>query len=128
MDLERVQAIQLNAQKCEVAHYQLVQKLNDLGSYVCFLQEPYKYKGKLANVPVNATAIPSKEVEGGPRAAIIASSNIGIIEVNALSHRDCAVGIIPGRDGNQAILVASVYLDITRPVAQKFFYRPAAIY
>ena len=117
--MTRIKCVQQNLQRSEVAHYNLIGRLNELDVYIAFLQEPYKRKGKLVNLPRDAVTYPSPTVVESPRVAIIASKSLRILEVPSLSTVDAVVAVfrLHGKD----YLLASLYFDINKEVIQSTF-------
>ena len=88
----------------------LLNKLNKCKSFIALLQEPQTYSNRLTNRPRKATAIPHNTLQARPRAAIFASNNLKVTQLNHLCSRDCSVGL--SKIGNKSTIIASVYLDI----------------
>ena len=70
----------------------LNERLKELkGDFICLITEPHNYGGKVASLPRNCKFVPHTLKEKECRAAIIASSNIEIVEISDLCTKDSAV-------------------------------------
>ena len=109
--------IQVNLNKAEVAHVHLLQNLDKLDTFLAFVQEPFRRKRILAKLPRGNTTVPGPQVPA-PRAALYASDNLGLQELQGLCTPDCACALITLN--GRKILVASLYFDGTLPIRQAF--------
>ena len=109
-----ISVIQQKFQKSYVGDVELNKKLDELDTYICLLQEPYCYKGKLAGLPQGTKVIPSPTVVELPRASLITSSDLSTTELAHLCGTDLAVGQID--IGDKHIVMASLYMDINEPL------------
>ena len=76
--------------------------------------EPFCYKYKLSLPPKKAVVIPNKRT-GQPRAAIFCSNNLVMKELDHLSKRDMAVGLIK-MDRKEVVIISPVsYTHLTLP-------------
>ena len=93
------------------------QALERRSRIISLITEPHTVAGKLHSFPNRCTKIYRRPLgsDDVPRAAIVASKDLGLTTLEAFSNRDCAAGIFKLSD--QRIVVASVYLDITKPAA-----------
>ena len=89
----KISVIQVNLNKAHAAQLELLRKINKLKSYIIFATEPYCYKRQLSMLPKNCNYLPQIKT-GHPRAAIFASKDIQIHEINELKHRDLTAGLI----------------------------------
>ena len=83
------------------------------------LTEPHTVAGKVTGMPKGTKIFYDKSIKDGqpaPRAAIVATRDLGLNSLDNWCNRDCAaaVGLLHGR---QTVL-ASVYCDIKLPVVQ----------
>ena len=88
-----IEVIQANLNKAHAAQIELLNKINDTDSYIAFITEPSCYKRQLSMLPKNCNYLPQIKT-GHPRAAIFASKDIQIHEINELKHRDLTAGLI----------------------------------
>ena len=112
----KIACVQQNLQKCELAHIELINNLEGLENYLCLIQEPYKRRNRLVNIPTGATCIPSPQVVEGARAAVYASEGCKLVELAHLCSRDSAVGLL--NISGSRVVVASLYLDVNLVVNQ----------
>ena len=87
-----ISIIQVNLNKAHSAQIELLNTINTQTSYIATITEPYCYKGKLSLLPINSQILPTQRT-GSPRAALYASKNLAINEINELTHRDMVVGL-----------------------------------
>ena len=106
-----VSVVQINMKKAFAAAVELNSSLTSLNHYIGLLTEPYVHNGKLCSLPPMCDSISEGK---DPRAAIICNKEIKITKLGSLSHRDCAVGLASFK--NQSIILASIYMDIKRPM------------
>ena len=83
------------------------------------MQEPHRYRENLATKPPNSFCFPNKPITGGPRVAIFASKTLDILELQQFPSRDSIAACI--NDGESKTIVASLYMDILKPVKQEIF-------
>ena len=102
--------IQVNLNKSEVAHTELLRRFENSTETIALIQEPYRHKGRLARAPKGYARIPSNHVENA-RACIFSAHTLNLIEFSTLCKPDCAVGSMKV-NGKQTIF-ASIYLDCT---------------
>ena len=114
-----MECIQINLQKALLGMVELARKLNGRESFLCLVQEPYQYKNALAGIPTGCSKIPNNMCNDPPRAAIIASNDLNLIQISELSNRDLAVGCITL--GDREILVVSSYMDIRNQMGGDLF-------
>ena len=104
---------QINLQHSKVSTLELsrwiIEKQQDTGngSFVCFIQEPYLFRGKLPHLAAHKCFVPAADA----RTAIVCSKDINLWFAPEFSHRDlttCTVKLKSGVD----ITVCSVYCDI----------------
>ena len=100
--------LQIHTKKALVASVELTNRLLSLNDFVCFVTEPYCYKGKLAGVPGNIGKVTGSKVDA--RTGILFGGSVEIINVESLGNTDCTVGLL--RSGDETIVLASIYLDI----------------
>ena len=109
--------IQLNQNRSFSAAVELNNRLRSVENYICFITEPFRAKCKVAARPSGSRVLVVKE-QIPPRAAIFVKGNCEVIMIESLSNTDCAVGML--KIGTDKVLVASVYLDITKDVVPKW--------
>ena len=91
MKIAMIEFIQINMNKAEVAHVELLKLLKEEEYFITLMQEPYKHKGKIVKQPKGCTRIPTiDKYDQGARTAIYASESLGICELKALCSRDCS--------------------------------------
>ena len=111
MDKLDFSVIQLNMNKAFVASVELNNTLTRDNHYLGLLTEPYVGHGKPCNLPSNMDAIYKDD---NPRALILSNRLLHCKSIPGLCDRDHAVGLINIR--NQKILIASIYMDITKDI------------
>ena len=110
---------QLNLHKASLATTLAGQAMVGKSEIVHLLTEPHTIRSKLHGVPRGTKAIYDKQIkhdEPAPRAAIVFSRDIRLTAMDGWCSRDCAVGLI--KIAGKQTMVASVYLDILRPIRQ----------
>ena len=115
-----LEVFQINANKAFAAAVDLNSRLEILSQYLCLVTEPYKVKCKLTNKPLGAKCLVIKS-QIPPRAAIFYKGVEDLIMIDVLSNEDCVVGLF-NTDENK-LLIASVYLDITKCVSPPWLER-----
>ena len=109
---------QLNQNKALLAATSLAQSFQGKSLNIALISEPYIAFGRPASLPVNTKAY---SVTDSPRTAIIASRDLSLTLLPSLSNRDCTVTQL-NMDGRK-FLIASIYMDILRPVSQQFVHK-----
>ena len=102
--------LQINLNKAEVAHTELLRRLGEQGETIALVQEPYRHRGQLARAPRGYSRIPSAQIEKS-RACIFTANSLNLVEFSTLCSADCVAGAMKV-NGRQTIF-ASVYLDGT---------------
>ena len=105
--------VQINQNKALSAAVELNRGLVGYEEYICLITEPYKNKCKITARPEGSRILYHKS-SLPPRAAIFFKGGINLIKIESLCNEDCAVGLLDS--GNERMLIASVYLDINKPV------------
>ena len=106
-----VKFLQLNQQKSFNAAIELDRKLKLEEKYICLITEPYKVKCRVSARPSDSKVLVVRSTTP-PRAAIYYRYPKDIIMIDSLSNPDCVVAILNA--GEEKILLASVYMDITK--------------
>ena len=96
---------QFNMQHCKLAHENLIHEIVET-SDICFLQEPYNFKGKICGLPPSYRAYSCHN----SRAAIIAPKNINLWFNPEFSTKDISVCLL--KTNKQKVFLISAYLDI----------------
>ena len=80
------------------------------GSFICLLQEPYTYHGRVCYMPTGIQTFQHPDA----RACIPAAANLNLWEVASLSTRNrmCCVLKLNAEAQFSEIILASLYLDI----------------
>ena len=111
---------QINLHKCKGAQANLIEELNAINNkqFICLIQEPHFY-GKFGPMP---SSIPKKNMQvfhgkGSvtlwPRAMIVASKDLKISLIEALTSRDTTC--INLHNSKEELVICSSYQDITFP-------------
>ena len=108
MNKKNYNFVQLNFKKSLQASIQFVKRTRKVQNFVCLATEPYISFEKVGNVPPGAKVFSG---DRNPRASIIFDRDAGVIGINKLSSRDCAVAFI--KIDKVLTVVASIYCDIT---------------
>ena len=98
--------------KSFIAAVELAKRLTDKDDYICLITEPYGNKNRVGAVPSGAKTISYGKSQ--TRAAIMFSSEVGLLHIESLCNEDCAVGLLK-LDGVLTLIV-STYLDIKKDV------------
>ena len=80
--------LQLNFKKSLQASVEFIKKTGKTKNFVCLATEPYISFDKVGNTPPGSKTFCGTR---NPRAAIIFDRDIGVVGINKLSNRDCAV-------------------------------------
>ena len=105
--------LQVNQNRALAAAVELNRRLEGIDRYICLITEPYRNKCRIVAKPVGSRVLVHKSTRP-PRAAIYCKGNINLVLVESLCNEDCVVGL--WSRGEEKIVVASVYLDITKEV------------
>ena len=113
--------VQINQKKALLAAVELQRSQKEKDSFVCMLTEPYRFKDKVRALPINSRCIAGTTK---PRAALIHSLNIPLVNLEELNTSDCAVGLL--KEGESNIVIASVYLDVKLEVVPPWLQKIVA--
>ena len=105
--------LQLNFKKSLQASVEFIKKTRKIKNFVCLATEPYISFDKVGNAPPGSKTFCGDK---NPRAAIIFDKDIGVVGINKLSNRDCAVAFV--KIDKVLTVVASVYCDINLAMIQ----------
>lgn len=110
--------LQINSNKALLSAVDVASKFDQDNISIALITEPYVAYSKPASLPTNVKAIFS----ASPRATILARNSLNVTQISHLLSRDMAVALYAPRN-QPKILLASVYLDITKPVRQEGLVR-----
>ena len=102
-------ASQINLNRADLAHTELLQRLSINKCVFNFIQEPFTYKGKLARLPKGYDCYPTNS-NTRPRAALFLHKSVKFTEIVSLTSEDCVVAF--GNIAGKQTVVASIYMDI----------------
>ena len=107
---------QINLHKASQATLLLGQEMEGPQQTISLITEPHHTAGRITGMPRGTTVISDRSIsqtQPGPRAGIVARRDLGLRSLDAWCSRDCAAATakLHGRQ----ILIASIYLDITKP-------------
>ena len=110
---ERLNCIQFNLQHSRLATDNLLKIIEEDGTDILCIQEPYTIRNKIAGLPQTYKVFASGE--GRKRAAIVVNNKkVGTLLINQLSDEEAVVLEI--KVCNTRIIIANMYFDINRPV------------
>ena len=114
---------QVNLHKTAQATLLLGREMEGKTQSIAFITEPHTVQGKVTGLPGGTVSIATRTQGTGaaPRAAIIASRDLRLNEMTNLCTRDCAVA--SAKLHGRLVLLASIYLDINKPVVQEWLTR-----
>ena len=81
---------QLNMNRAEMAHTELLQKLNSDKLAFCFLQEPYTFKEALTRKPQGYSCYPSS-LDVRPRVALFTKKSLHFAELSSFTNKDLSL-------------------------------------
>ena len=113
-----IQFSQLNLHKSVQANTLAGQAMEGKTGVISLLTEPHTIQNRLHTFPRGTTSVFDRNINNkqpGPRAAIVASRDLGINSLDQWCNRDCAAALMTVE--GQQVVVASVYLDIRTAVA-----------
>ena len=110
---ERLNCIQFNLQHSRLATDNLLKIIEEDGTDILCIQEPYTIRNKIAGLPQTYKVFASGE--GRKRAAVVVNNKkVDTLLINQLSDEDAVVLEI--MVDNTRIIIASMYFDINRPI------------
>ena len=108
----RLDFIQLNMHRAEIANAELLVKLASLKHpYICCLQEPYTTRNKLASKPKDALCFPSNTQGSRPRSAIFVRKDVAATELVQFCNQD--ITAVQTLIKSVPTVIVSLYMDIT---------------
>ena len=96
--------------RAELAHTELLQRLNSDKLSFCFLQEPYTFKEALARKPQGYSCYPAS-LDVRPRVALFTKKSLHFAELSSFTNKNCVAAY--GKINGRPTILASIYMDIT---------------
>ena len=103
---------QTNLHKSAQATLLAGQALESTTAKVTLITEPHTINGKLYAFPRGTTSVFTPGSRASPpRAAIVATKDVGLTVLGKWCHRDCAVGLV--KIAGKQTVIASIYMDLS---------------